>query len=88
MLVEDMSRNKYFFQVRISYVLRFTSIYDLFTDSSSYDSKYRRAQKLYTHSNVQNICLYNLLVYLRFYFENARMQPLQYTLVEVMYGHF
>jgi hypothetical protein len=31
-----MSRNKLFFQFRISHVLRFISIYDLFTDSSSY----------------------------------------------------
>jgi hypothetical protein len=36
MLVEDMSRNKRFFQVRISHVLRCVSIYDLFTDSPSY----------------------------------------------------
>jgi hypothetical protein len=35
-LVEDMSRNKYFFQVRISHVLLFISICDLFTDSPSY----------------------------------------------------
>jgi hypothetical protein len=34
MLVEDMSRNKcFFFQVRISHVLRFISFCDLFTDS-------------------------------------------------------
>jgi hypothetical protein len=33
MLVEDMSRNKCFFQVRISHILRFISICDLFTDS-------------------------------------------------------
>jgi hypothetical protein len=32
----DMSRNKCFSQVRISHVLRFISICDLFTDSSSY----------------------------------------------------
>jgi hypothetical protein len=32
MLVEDMSRNKCFFQVWISHVLRFISICDLFTD--------------------------------------------------------
>jgi outer membrane lipoprotein-sorting protein len=36
MLVEDMSRNKCLFQVRISHVLRFTSICDLFTDSPLY----------------------------------------------------
>jgi hypothetical protein len=35
-LVEDMSRNKCFFQVRMSHVLRFISICDLFTNSSSY----------------------------------------------------
>jgi hypothetical protein len=34
-LVEGMSRNKCFFQVRISPVLRFISICDLFTDSTS-----------------------------------------------------
>jgi hypothetical protein len=34
MLVEDMSRNKCFYE--ISYVLRFISICDLFTDSPSY----------------------------------------------------
>jgi hypothetical protein len=34
MLVEDMSRNECFFQVRMSYVLRFISICDLFTDFS------------------------------------------------------
>jgi hypothetical protein len=32
-LVEDMSRNKCFFQVQISHVLRFIFICDLFTDS-------------------------------------------------------
>jgi hypothetical protein len=32
-LVEDMWRNKCFFQVRISHVSRFISICDLFTDS-------------------------------------------------------
>jgi hypothetical protein len=36
MLVEDMSRNICFYQVRISHVLRFISIYDLFTDTPSY----------------------------------------------------
>jgi hypothetical protein len=36
MLVEDVSRNKYFFQVRISHVLGFISICYLFTDSPSY----------------------------------------------------
>jgi hypothetical protein len=35
-VVEDMSRNKYFSQVRISHVLRFVSICDLFTGSPSY----------------------------------------------------
>jgi hypothetical protein len=35
-LMEDMSRNKCFFQVRISHVSRLISISDLFTDSSSY----------------------------------------------------
>jgi hypothetical protein len=35
MLVEDMSRNKCFSQIRISHVLRFISICDLFTDSPS-----------------------------------------------------
>jgi hypothetical protein len=34
-LVEDMSRNKCFSPVRISHVLRFISICDLFTDSPS-----------------------------------------------------
>jgi hypothetical protein len=33
MLVEDMSRNKCLFQVRISHVLRFISTCDVFTDS-------------------------------------------------------
>jgi hypothetical protein len=36
MLVEDMSRNKCFYQVRISHLLRFISICDLITDSPSY----------------------------------------------------
>jgi hypothetical protein len=36
MLVEDMSRNKCFFQVHISHVLHFISICDLFTDSALY----------------------------------------------------
>jgi hypothetical protein len=35
-LVEDISRNKWFSQIRISYVLRFISICDLFTDSPAY----------------------------------------------------
>jgi hypothetical protein len=35
-LVEDISRNKCFFQVRISHVLHFISACDLFTDSPSY----------------------------------------------------
>jgi hypothetical protein len=36
MLMEDMSRKKCFFQVRISHVLRFIYICDLFTHSPSY----------------------------------------------------
>jgi hypothetical protein len=36
MLVEDMSRNGCFSRVRISHVLRFTSICDQFTDSPLY----------------------------------------------------
>jgi hypothetical protein len=36
MLVNDMLRNKGFFQVQISHVLLFISICDLFTDSPSY----------------------------------------------------
>jgi hypothetical protein len=36
MLAEDMSRNKCFFQFRISYILLCISICDLFTDSSTY----------------------------------------------------
>jgi hypothetical protein len=36
LLVDDTSRNKCFFQVRISHVLRFISICVLFSDSSSY----------------------------------------------------
>jgi hypothetical protein len=36
MLVDDMSRSKCSFQVRMSHVLRFISICDLFTDSPSY----------------------------------------------------
>jgi hypothetical protein len=36
MLAEDMSRGKCFFQVRISHVLRFIQIFDLFTDSPTY----------------------------------------------------
>jgi hypothetical protein len=43
---------------------------------------------MYTHFNVQNICLNNLLLYLRLNLENVRGQPLQYILVEVSYGHF
>jgi hypothetical protein len=38
MLVEHMPRNKCIFQVRISHVLRFKTIFDLFNDSPSYDS--------------------------------------------------
>jgi hypothetical protein len=34
MLVEDMLRNKCFFQVSILHVLRFVSVYAIFTDSS------------------------------------------------------
>jgi hypothetical protein len=34
-LVDDMSRNKWYSQVRVSHVLVFMSIRDLFTDSSS-----------------------------------------------------
>jgi hypothetical protein len=40
MLVEDMSRNKRLFQVRISRVLCFTSIYDVFTDSCFVESNW------------------------------------------------
>jgi hypothetical protein len=36
MLVEDISRNKCFFHIQISHVLRFISICDLFTDSASH----------------------------------------------------
>jgi hypothetical protein len=35
-LVEDMSRNKYFHQVHIAHVVCFISICDLFTDSPIY----------------------------------------------------
>jgi hypothetical protein len=35
MLVEVMSRNKYFFQIRISHVLRFISICDVFIHAPS-----------------------------------------------------
>jgi hypothetical protein len=35
-LVEDMSRSEFFFQVLISHVLRFMLICDIFTDSPSY----------------------------------------------------
>jgi hypothetical protein len=35
-VAEDLSRNKCFFQVRISHVLRFISIRDLFTECLSY----------------------------------------------------
>jgi hypothetical protein len=38
-LVEDMSRNKCFFQVQIWYVLGFVPICDLFADSPSYISR-------------------------------------------------
>jgi hypothetical protein len=43
MLVEDLSRNKCFFQDQISHVLRFISICDLFTDSPSHEK--RKQQK-------------------------------------------
>jgi hypothetical protein len=36
MLMEDMTRYKYFFLVRIAHALSFISICDLFTDASSY----------------------------------------------------
>jgi hypothetical protein len=43
-LVVDMSRNKCFFHVIISYVLRFMSIYSLFTDCP-------------LHKNHRNVCI-------------------------------
>lgn len=33
----------------------------------------RGAQKMYTHVNIQNICLNNLSVYLQLYFANVCM---------------
>jgi hypothetical protein len=36
MFLGDLSRNKYFFQVRISHVLRFIYICDVFIDCLSY----------------------------------------------------
>jgi hypothetical protein len=46
MLMEGMSRNERFFQVRISSVLRFISFCELFTDSPSYycDSEQNRSR--------------------------------------------
>jgi hypothetical protein len=38
MLVEEMSRNKYSFQVEIPHALRFISIRDLFTGSPSFET--------------------------------------------------
>jgi hypothetical protein len=49
-----MSRNGYFFQVRISHVLRFISICDLFTDSPSYVTMWWRILK--DVSNTVYIC--------------------------------
>jgi hypothetical protein len=40
MLMEDLSRNKCFFQVRISHILRFKSICDLLTDCFLYIHSY------------------------------------------------
>jgi hypothetical protein len=40
--------------------------------SSIVTTIYKEGQKMYTHFNVQNICLINLLVYLRYSFENVR----------------
>jgi hypothetical protein len=46
MLMEDMPRNIRLFQVRISYVLRFMSICDLFTDSPSYVAIHHQKERL------------------------------------------
>jgi hypothetical protein len=51
MLVEDSSRNKYFFfKARITNVLRSISICDLFTDSPSYEDGYGK-----NVASVQNV---------------------------------
>jgi hypothetical protein len=50
-LVEDMSRNKCFLQVRISHLLRFIFICDLFTDSPSYLRGFLCFMKLGASSN-------------------------------------
>jgi hypothetical protein len=57
MLVEDTSRNKRFSQVRISNILRFISICDLFTDSPSYKLtllpwRWRQQVPLKLHSEI------------------------------------
>jgi hypothetical protein len=41
-LVQDVSRNKCFFQVWVSDVLHFVSICDLFTDSFVYQTGHNR----------------------------------------------
>jgi hypothetical protein len=51
MFVKDMSRNKCFSQVRISHVLLFRFICDLFTDSSSY-YHYHNANKFLPSNTV------------------------------------
>jgi hypothetical protein len=49
MLVEDISRNKYFYRFRISHVSRFISICDLFTDSVSYlNSRLKLFRRVFT----------------------------------------
>jgi hypothetical protein len=42
---------------------------------------------MYKHFNVQNICLYNLLVCLRFDFKNVRREAILKYVVEATYEH-
>jgi hypothetical protein len=63
MLLEDMSINKCFFQVRISYVLGIISICHLFTDSSSYVDTYINTSFLghlsseHTEHSFSDVCI-------------------------------
>jgi hypothetical protein len=57
--VEGVPRNKCFFRVRISYVLRFISICDLFTDAPSYIMAPESISLAYFRNpSHQSACLY------------------------------
>jgi hypothetical protein len=70
-----MSRNKCFFQFHISYVFRFIFIFDLFTDSSSYQVE--SCEFRFNFVPFTNFSLLFLHVFSRLFSDGLGLHPLQ-----------